>query len=649
MTGAEHDSSIDARPHTRHRRGGPAVTSQRYAPADNSYRLPRKAQRGGTPFGSLVSQPGAGLRQWVPTVAPAALAIGAAATWATSLKDVNLRAMDDLGLISVLPGQTVVAFALLTAGFCLGLRQRPLRTPLLLFHVLLTILFFYGTPALVEEVPRANVAWRYSGIAEYVMRTGSINPSLETYFNWPGFFTLAALATRLAGLDNPVALTNWAAVCFNLLYLGPLLILFRSSTRDERLVWLGVWFFYLSNWVGQDAFLPQALGLFWYLVLLAVLLRWFRRPGALFALGWLPTFGVFGRVGELLASFQVPRSTQVARSTPWQRVGLMAVVILVYAVMAASHQLTPFMALVAVAILVACRRVTSSSLPVLMAVLTAAWISFMTVAFLTGHSSMVTGNVGDVSQNLDASLTSRLQGSPGHLLVVRLRVVLTVAILALAALGGLRRLWSRHWDIELAILAVAPFGLLALQAYGGEILLRAYFFALPAAVFFTAAAFYPHARVRSAWPTIGAVGLVSIVLAGGFLVARYGNERMDAYSAAEVAAVRYLYSVATPGSLIVTGTWNAPVQFQDYEKFEYRELPLRVILDQDPAEMAWATLQQSQSTQTYILLTETEGSYAELFYGLTPDDWARFEEALSQSDRFKLLFANSDARILVPA
>src|SRR5205807_75803 len=103
------------------------------------------------------------------------------------------------------------------------------------------------------------------------------------------------------------------------------------------------------------------------------------------------------------------------------------------------------------------------------------------------------------------------------------------------------------------------------QSYGGEILLRIYLFSLPPMAFFAASLFYTRPpSAGSRWMTAAVLG-VSIVLLGGFLFTRYGNERADYMTRAEVDGARYLYSIAQPNSLFLEGWVGGPWQFQDYE------------------------------------------------------------------------------------
>jgi hypothetical protein len=510
----------------------------------------------------------------------------------------------------------------------------------------------YGTTTLVEEVPRRNVVWRHVGLTEYIMRTGRVDGSLDTYFNWPGFFSLSAFVTQLAGFQSAISLTPWASVFFNLLYLGPLLMAFRVATPDKRLIWLGIWFFYLTNWVDQDSFLPQALSYFFYLVILGILLQWFKVTAASLNTSAIQRqrFGLFTPLIARLARWLIPRDMPNTPSRPWQRVGLMMIIITLFAVIVFSHQLTPFFILVLLIALIMCNRLTPRTLPILMAVMLGTWISYMTVAFLAGHSYMITGDVGNVGNNVSLNVANRLKGSPEHLFVVRMRLITTLIIWGVAFLGGIRRLRKGYWDLTFALWVVVPFTILVLQAYGGEVLLRAYFFALPPTVFFAAALFYTTPTVETSWRTLVPIGLVSITLFGGFLFARYGNERMDAYTRQEVDAVRYVFSLAEPDSLLLTGTWNTPGQFQDYEKYHYLTLDNETLTgDVQAIDDIVELMGNKQYPSTYLILTRSQKAYAEMFDGLPPGAWEHFEKALIESRRFKVIFANDDAKILVLA
>src|SRR5690606_18972448 len=104
----------------------------------------------------------------------------------------------------------------------------------------------------------------------------------------------------------------------------------RTFTQDQRLIWLGVWFFFLANWVGQDYFSPQALNFFMHLVIVAVCLTWFRQkdpPTAAQLQRWLRV-GFLARLlgGILESAHRYDPPIQLLRAR--QAVSLVALLIL---------------------------------------------------------------------------------------------------------------------------------------------------------------------------------------------------------------------------------------------------------------------------------------------------------------------------------
>lgn len=582
-------------------------------------------------------------------IGPALLTLCASVLWFATVKHVDVHSIGDLGLATALPATAYIALVGVIAGFCLTLRQRSPRLPILLLHCGVLMFMLYGVTTLVEEEPRFAVTWLHVGFAESIARTGRLFPELDARFSWPGFFTYTALVTQIAGLRDALPLTGWAPVYFNLLYLGPLLIILRSATRDSRLIWLAVCFFCLTNWIGQDYFSPQGLHYFLYLVIIAVLVNWFKipQPRAPFQGRRWQRFRRLKRLTDWLSPYLAPPDLPNMAAEPWQRGGLLAVVLVLFASIVSSHQLTPFSLLMAVVALIVLRRCSARSLPLLMAVMIGTWISYMTVTFLSGHLDMVAGHFGEVKSAVSANVTARMQGSRGHVLIVYARIAMTLFVWGLGLLGGIRRLRHGHWDLTYALLAGTPFMLMGMQAYGGELLLRVYLFALPFMCFFAAALFYPSPSAGTSWRTTAAAILMGTALLGGFVFCRYGNERMDYMTHQEVDAVRYLYSVAEPGSLMVAASPNLAWRFQDNEKFDYAPVSDSILIgDVDGIARLMAN---KKYPRTYLVMTRSQGAYAELFMGIPDAAWSQFKLGLAASSKFTVLYQNDEALIVTLA
>ena len=615
-------------------------------------------------------------------VAVVLLPLFAIALWSFSLSSIHIQNMTDLGLVSVLPATTIIALLILMISFYIALNQQKPRALVLLLHVLLLIFMLYSITTFVEEAPRFAIVYRHAGYADFIMRTGAVDPSLDAYFSWPGFFIFSAFLTRVAGYNSILSYADWAPLYLNLIYLGPLYVIFCTATANKRIVWLGIFFFYVTDWIWQDYFSPQGLDFFMYLVIIAILLKWFKRsastPPHSHARRWHGLDRLFSLITRLplvsrLYEWLIAPDTRLAPVHPRQRAILFACVVVIFAFMVFSHPLTPFMAIASVAALAIFGRITPRWLPILMSVMTAAWIIFMAQAYLVGHIANVLGGVGQFNSAISDNVTSRLQGSPEHTFITRLRLFMTLFVWGLAFVGGFRRLRRGYRDATFVLLAVAPFPILLVQSYGGEMLMRIYLFTLPPMVFFAAALFYStSARSTSVWKRAGyglsflaqeersafarspskwmkvAVGVICIVLLGSFLFTRYGNERDDYITNAELAGVRHLYSIAPPGSLLMSAWDGTPWEFQNYEKYFHEVLGDDVpdaIVNKDVGAIV-RFIENVTATKAYLILTRSQKATAEAS-GLPPDILNQLEHALLRSGKFVPVYSNSDAQILL--
>lgn len=584
------------------------------------------------------------------TAGPALLSLAAVALWAVGVGRVNLRGVNDLGLASVLPLPVLAAPVMATAGFVWTLSRRPLRRSMLLLHVVALVVMLYGMNAMVEPVPGPNIVWRHVGIADHIARTGAIDPTIDAYFNWPGFFTLAAFLSGAAGLGSIASMAAWAPVFFNLLYLGPLLLLFRRMTSDGRLVWLAVWLFYVTNWIHQDYLAPQALSYFLYLLILGILVGWFGTDRAVVRRA---PARVLPRRSRSPATPRAVQSLSLdalrPQEGPFQRAGLMVIVIVLFAAAVPSHQLTPFAILAGVTALVVFGRCSARGLPWLMAVMLATWITFLSAGYLAGHLSELSGQVGQVDTIAAANVGNRLRGSAGHQLVVYIRLAVTALLWGLAVLGWLRRRRHGQDDMTVTLLAAAPFPFLVLQPYGGELLLRVYLFALPFIAFLAAGLFLPVKGAAASWRAAGAIGLAVVVFLGGFLFARYGNERIEHFTTEELAAVRHLYEIAPPGSLLLAATPDLPWKFQDYASYEYRTVGSlksnRTSGNGDLVKPVLGIMRQYRRPGAYFIITRSNRADDAARGILPPGSLDRLEQALRRSPTVQLVYANQDAQI----
>ncbi|CAN7505469.1 glycosyltransferase [Arthrobacter sp. LjRoot78] len=557
-----------------------------------------------------------------------ALAAGAASTVAVPVNS-------DLGFVAVLPYPFWAGVLLLNIAFVVALRgdaAGPARRPVMIWLVAVLVLVLFGTAAFVTDVPRGEVAFRHLGIADALSRTQGIDPDIDAYFNWPGFFALLATVLRATGLD-PVAVALWAPVVDMGLWLAALAVLTRYLTSDPRRRWLVLWVFCLGNWQDQDYLSPQAFGFFLYLVVVALVVGPLAaRP---------PVLRGFRRA-DLAAWW---RGRSAAEPRPGHRVGALAVTLLLVAVICASHQLTPFMVLIAITALTLSGRVWPSRLPLITGVVLALWLVYPASAYLIGHPPLADAGLQAATA---ANVVDRMSGTDGHMLVVQLRVVLTLVLWALAAAGAVRD-WRRgRLDIRVVLLAVSPLLLFPAQSYGGEMLIRVSLFALPFVAMQACSVLLPTdgSRCPSSRAAV-CLALTCFLLAVLTVTGRFGNARYDVFTDGEIAAVAAVQRLAPPGSAIISAAHPTPWRSEAYLEHRYRTID-----ELCPSDLSAATCgplvygyARHNSAGALVLLTRSSEASLILQGASSARGFAELEEWLSAQDGVELAFSNVDARV----
>jgi hypothetical protein len=562
--------------------------------------------------------------QWA-TRGPALLLVTSIVFAAWGLLHSNAAGIGNYGLINALDLTVLVALAGLNVGFAwlvFGGATRG-RIPLLVAYVAALSLILNAAPYIIERVPRFPVSYLHAGFAEYIQLTGKTLPGLDARFSWPGFFAAVGLLSRSAGIQ-PLILIGLFAAVISLIWLLPIGVLVRELLPAGPARWLALWLFCLGDWTGQNYFSPQAVGYFLFLVMVAIVIVWFPdREGA----------------GKNAA-----RAQHVGDG---RRLALLGVLLAAFLTVVVSHQLTPFFVITAMSLLALGRRTMLRGLPLLLTVLFLGYVSYLAVAYWSGHLQSIIEQVGNLGGTVDASVGDRVRGGSAHRNVVMVRLLVSAAVWGAAMLGFLRRVRALYWDMRLCLLFVAPFPILAMQSYGGEGLIRAYLFSLPFAAGAAALALVPTGRWTGRQLAATAlVALLGTALSTAFFVARYGNEQYEAIRPQEFAAVKWIYDTAPPGSMLTTLAPSVPWRYTGIGRYEHSPALDEFVLGdvrQIRDRMA------SHHGLAYLLVTNGEGLYATAIYG-KPTDWRyQVEQQIWDSGWFRLVYNNRDARVYVLA
>jgi GT2 family glycosyltransferase len=596
------------------------------------YAVGRYAERQPDAPGAL---PRARLVTLIATIMPLVVAI---ALWLQSLGSVDLSAMTDLGLVSVLPVTYWAALLIVVATIPVLIHRDRTATVLLVAYLAALIMILHATPVLLYDSLRYGWAWKHVGVVDYIVRNKSLEPQVGGLFNayqaWPGFFALNAVVVKAIGLPSALSYAAWGPPLFELAALFPLRILFSTLSRDRRQIWLALLIFYLGNWVGQDYFSPQAFAYLLYLVILGVCLRWLPASHA-----DRPLWRWRRWLGRDLSSEEAP--------SPSQRRVLLAVVVLLMVAVVSSHQLTPFMLLSALCLLVLGRQTGPAWLPAVLATFTVVWMVTMGRTFIDQNLYWIIESIGHPGANAQAGLVDLSRTSVDQRLVSYADRGLTAGLVVLAGMGWMRLRRARAPRRGAALLAVSTVPLLAANSYGGEMIFRVYLFALPFLGLLTAGLLYP--RASRGWFSASVSVALAVVLVVPFCLAYYGKERANYFNPQEVAASEWLYSHAPARSLLVGADAQLPWGFTHYENYDY--LFLENLTPSQRATLAKSPMTEidqesrSQAGPTYVILTRSQADYARYTGILSSATMTALTSSLQHDPFYRVVYRNADAVI----
>ena len=325
--------------------------------------------------------------------------------------------------------------------------------------------------------------------------------------------------------------------------------------------------------------------------------------------------------------------------------------VLLVAVVAASHQITPMMLLLAVTALVALRRSHGWYLPLIAGAVVAAW------AF-TGAQTYTLPNVADLisSAGRPVANASETLEKTGDIITGSEALVVwggrsVVVISTLMALIGAWRSWRvRGLRVTAVLLMVLPATLVLVTGFGGEVLFRSFLFAAPFIAFLAAAACLPADGHGFGLRNRVVAAVLTAILLPGFLLSYYGKERSNYFTADEIAAAAWVDTNAPVDSLLIEGSRNYPTQFKNYERFTYVPIdrePVgswRAVLA-DPAAKLRSWMRDPEYAKAYLLLTRSQNNAVNADRALPNGALYEIENALRRSPDFQVSYENVDATV----
>ena len=537
--------------------------------------------------------------------------------------------IDGYGLISALPASFYVGVALLLTALFAHLGAGGRRGHMgATVNLGCLIVMLHGVPGLVEPEPRFPVAWLHAGFANQIAYEGELLPRLDARFSWAGFFSGAAFLERVADTDDLFWILRFAPVAVNALAALAVYVLARALQTSTSRSIAAATIFVFANWIGQDYFAPQALGFVLVITIVAAVLTFFPdRPRS------------DGRVVRLFGS----PGTQPLALTGDPAVLVYLACLFMAAGLIASHQLSPPMLVAMLVSLALLGRIRTKLLGAIVGLGFVVWMSHAAETYWVGHLDDVFGQVGDVSGVLDANVSQRAgPGSPARELVVRSRMVLMLGVWVAAGLAMVGERRRRTLDPALAALFLAPFGVLALQSYGGEVLLRVALFTLPGAAILLARTQFPlrvadHARLPRLTVPVLALSLVTPL----FVLARYGNESYEQVTPDDRAVVEDMYRLVPDESEVYVMNRSTMVYSERLTAVRFRDLSSDPVRAQQMLDVA-----DTSENPAYVLVTEGQEGYHHEVRGATPEWLSEFASRLLASGSFRIVSQHGDSMLL---
>jgi hypothetical protein len=597
--------------------------------------------------GGLVSESGLALGAGprLRLIALSLLALIVLVVWRVSLLHIDVYNLGDYGLPPALPITWYLALALAVVGAVAAITMRRTSGLLMVGYVVIVAVILFGTVPVLSAQPHYAWVYKHIGVVRYLEAHGKANPNVDIYNRWPGFFALAAVFSEVAGSPNPETYAGWAEMVFLLLDAVLVMAAVKAVTRDIRIASGAGLLFVVTDWVGQTYFSPQAFAFVLGLALIAVMLRQLRVNGPTYSTRLTRLIERVGRVPQL--------PVQMDDTARWPRWAAVAAVVSLDAVIVASHQLTPYMLLVGIALLM------------LAGVLRPWWVllvmAIMTFAYLGINFNFIEHNYGvftsfdpfNNAQGTGATLARSPTAGKVFNTDVELLLIAIVWLSTLCAGFRLLRLGLLGRALPFVVLALSPFFVLFGQNYGGEASLRILLFSGPwcAALISWGLSTIAHRPLK--WALTMSVAMAFTAL---FVPSFLGQEELNITSPAEVRASEWFYYHARPGSVLVLAAPGFPFRYGGtYPEFLGPEGDANPNLLTEPvfedrklgaAEVPYVAARiREYSQHGYIAFGRDGITYGEVFRITTPGALVELEAAVAKSPEFRLWYRDSDVQI----
>lgn len=474
------------------------------------------------------------------------------------------------GLISILTHYYWIAVILFMVFYMSTLCSKSTPMVIRMITILLFIIILFGSPTLIEGTPRFGYTFRGGGIADYIVRTGhiSVNYSdvglLSMYQNWPAIFILGAIIHQISevSISNILLFTPIISQSF---YMIPLYFIFNNFFHsDKRRTFFACSLFYAANWINQDFFSSQNIGYFYCYFTLSIFLM-------------------------MLAKYQ-----DSLTKSPINICAYSFLFILSYAAAVIGHGLSSiatylyllgYMTVLSILFKKDKNRSFWSfsrtiKLMLLILVILNFWISYglSFTLFTKGVNKIGTTSYMNVISHFEktATLSPEIAGKSDWM--PQLKLIYGLLFLLIGIMSLISYLYNMRYDIKsisnpivLSIVVLASNSVLFItNLYGGEAIIRAYFFSLIVLSFLATLLLNSHHAKHM-------IIIFLLLSLPAHMLLHYSNEIIYYNPESSLCCINFLYHNSIDGSIILG--YDLLDSSTKYEKYIKKPLSLDILED----------------------------------------------------------------------
>jgi len=562
--------------------------------------------------------------------------------WVLACRQLDASRAGVYGLLPIAPLSYWLALLVLVAVAAWSLLRSRVDQVVLAAAAIALAGCLYLTVSIADGAGGLGAGWVHVGFIDFIDRTGDLATGVDARFSWPGFLAAAAAMVDLGGLHDASPFLIAAPLYYCVVAMPATWLIGRIITGSIRLAWLAVLLQIGFNWYQQDYFSSQGTAFVLYTAVLTILL-WAVSTAE------LPPIRGRRELHWLRAMQRIPgRPGGDHPLGPGQLLVLELLLVAVIGAIVVSHQLTPIALIAGLFWLLLAGALRLRTLPLVTLAVFTGWFSYGAQAFWSGHLAQILGDLGQVGNTVSGGVTGRLVGDPERQRLLLTRIATTGVLLILAGVGWLLARKHRLTWVT-AGLAAAPWTILAVQSYGGEVVIRCALYAGPILAPLAAITLGRLGRLVLNLPRLakGAVPILAGVLAVlfvGLTLTRSLNVAFERVSTDQVSDARWLLDQAPSGATIAEGAAVGPLTMAGLGKVTVSDL-VSASCTYTLAQCINLSLTDTSNRPDYIYLTLGQDAYGHLQFGW-PKGWTEDVVTQAKTKRYAVVRRSAEAIIL---